>query len=174
METCTIQTVLRAVMGCWGVPAQVVLSEMNESLAPLWNAPCYLWWGQHCTFLNLLIIYCNSSRAAANLLSPVCSRLREGLQRQAFPPKNNFYDWQTMCRTKEQLWPDPTCPADSTVTSAAPGFLQGTDPGHCQQVHAQHFVFVRSSLLCPKRVFFLSFLQGRKDLGHLASLFSEF
>lgn len=54
------------------------LPQINQPLAPLWNAPYFLW-RQHCTSQSLLGICCDSSRVTTILLSLVWSPPRKGL-----------------------------------------------------------------------------------------------
>jgi len=93
METKAMQTVLRAVMGCGGLPAWVL------------GRSC-LRWMSHWHLSETLPVICDGDSI---ILSSRAS-------------KSNFCDWQTLCRAKEQLWPVPTDPTDSKGTSAAPWY----------------------------------------------------
>lgn len=148
---------------CWNCDGSLVgscpdggeeLSDMNELLSPLWNAPCYLWWGHRCPLnfpksaQNLLCFLKGHSLFTDHSLKSFNWELVE----TDFSSKSRFCDWLPVCRIKEQLWPVATCPADSTVTSAAPwnsGLLWGADPGRYQQVHSQRLTPARSPFFCP-------------------------
>lgn len=134
--------------------------KINQPLAPLWNAPCFLW-RQHRTSQNLLGICCDSSRVTTILLSLVWSAPRKG---SLFFQKQSV--WVTD-RVQRAALPSPPVPCWLNGDFSC-SMKPRTPAGNWSW--AQHLAPLRSPFLCPR----VSFLQGRKHLGDLGGLLCEF